>query len=370
MKRPAVFFDRDNTLIISDGYLGDPTKVVPVDGAADAVARVRGLGFATVVFSNQSGVARGMFGEDAVHAVNGRMDEMLLDANPAAVIDRHEFCPFHPEAMVEAYRQESPLRKPRPGMINQAAEKLALDLSRSWAVGDAPRDVEAGHAAGCRTILVKDTSLPPSAAANSASDVDPDFVVGSLREAVDVIARETMGASAMEVSAPGTEVTTAEAAAPAPEPDVVPTMKLVPTQVPMPVPAAPALAAERRMPASRAPEEAPAVPAARRDPPAPAPASHTAPPPATAPAPAPPTPSLARLEELGGQILEELRRRDEAPVADFSVSKLMAGIVQVIALAALFMAYFRDANDQIATLLVALTLQCFTIALLIMGRQR
>jgi D-glycero-D-manno-heptose 1,7-bisphosphate phosphatase len=378
MKRPAVFFDRDNTLIISDGYLGDPTRVVPVDGAADAVARVRGLGFATVVFSNQSGVARGMFGEDAVHAVNGRMDEILLDANPAAVIDRHEFCPFHPEAMVEAYRQESPLRKPRPGMINQAAEKLALDLSRSWAVGDAPRDVEAGHAAGCRTILIKDPSLPPSPAANSASDVDPDFVVNSLQEAVDVIARETMGTSAAEVSAPGTEVTAAEAAAPAPEPDVVPTMKLVPTQVPMPVPAAPALAAERRMPASRAAEEAPAVPAARREPPAPAPAartnhaapSYTTPPPAAAPAPAPQTPSLARLEELGGQILEELRRRDEAPVADFSVSKLMAGIVQVIALAALFMAYFRDANDQIATLLVALTLQCFTIALLIMGRQR
>ena len=70
MKRPAVFFDRDNTLIISDGYLGDSNKVVLVGGAADAVARVRGLGFATVVFSNQSGVARGMFGEDAVHAVN------------------------------------------------------------------------------------------------------------------------------------------------------------------------------------------------------------------------------------------------------------------------------------------------------------
>ena len=80
MKRPAVFFDRDNTLIISDGYLGDPAKVVLVEEAADAVARVRSLGFATVVFSNQSGVARGMFGEDSVHAVNARMDEQLLDA--------------------------------------------------------------------------------------------------------------------------------------------------------------------------------------------------------------------------------------------------------------------------------------------------
>src|SRR4051794_9501991 len=75
MKRPAVFFDRDNTLIVSDGYLGDPDRVVLIDGAAEAVARVRGLGFAAVVFSNQSGVARGLFGEDAVYAVNHRLDE-------------------------------------------------------------------------------------------------------------------------------------------------------------------------------------------------------------------------------------------------------------------------------------------------------
>src|SRR5688572_6304744 len=198
MKRPAVFFDRDNTLIVSDGYLGDPTKVVLVDGAAESVARVRQLGYATVVFSNQSGVARGMFAEDAVHAVNARMDEQLLDANPTAVIDRHEFCSFHPEATVEAYRQESPLRKPRPGMILQAAERLALDLSRSWVVGDAPRDVEAGHAAGCRTILIKDPTLPPSPAANSASDVEPTFVVSSLREAVAGIGRHTEGAAPAE----------------------------------------------------------------------------------------------------------------------------------------------------------------------------
>src|SRR5688572_14713126 len=120
MKRSAVFFDRDNTLIASDEYLGEPAKVMLVDGAADAVARARRLGFATIVFSNQSGVARGYFGEDAVHAVNQRMDEMLRDENREAVIDRHEFCPFHPEASIEKYRQDSPMRKPNPGMIHCA----------------------------------------------------------------------------------------------------------------------------------------------------------------------------------------------------------------------------------------------------------
>src|SRR5258708_5121955 len=100
MKRPAIFFDRDNTLIVSDGYLGDPEKVVLMNGAADAVARARSVGFATVICSNQSGVARGMFGEEAVAFVNRKIDQMLLTANRAAVIDRHEYCPFHPEATV------------------------------------------------------------------------------------------------------------------------------------------------------------------------------------------------------------------------------------------------------------------------------
>src|SRR5699024_11142835 len=119
MKRPAVFFDRDNTLIANDGYLGDPAGVRLIEGAPEAVARVRGLGFATVTFSNQPGVARGMFGEEAVHAVNSRLDELLHDANPEAIIDRHEFCPFHPEATVERYKSDSDLRKPKPGMIHQ-----------------------------------------------------------------------------------------------------------------------------------------------------------------------------------------------------------------------------------------------------------
>jgi D-glycero-D-manno-heptose 1,7-bisphosphate phosphatase len=114
MKRPAVFFDRDNTLIACDEYLGDPAKVELVDGAAAAVAKARQLGYATVVISNQSGVARGYFSEQAVHAVNERLDEMLRDANGKAIIDRHEFCPFHPEASIEKYRSESPLRKPAP----------------------------------------------------------------------------------------------------------------------------------------------------------------------------------------------------------------------------------------------------------------
>src|SRR2546423_1588419 len=115
MKRAAVFFDRDNTLIVGNEYLGDPQGVVLMEGAADAIARARGLGFATVVVSNQSGVARGMFNEDAVRGVNAKLDELLREANPKAIVDRHEFCPYHPEGTVDGYTSESELRKPKPG---------------------------------------------------------------------------------------------------------------------------------------------------------------------------------------------------------------------------------------------------------------
>jgi D-glycero-D-manno-heptose 1,7-bisphosphate phosphatase len=187
MKRPAIFFDRDNTLIRNDGYLGDPSEVELMAGAAGAVARARDMGFAVVTFSNQSGVARGLFSEDAVIAVNHKLEELLLEEHPRAKIDRHEFCPYHPEALVPEYRQESELRKPRPGMLLRAASELELDLGASWVVGDAPRDIEAGKAAGCRTILVKTPGLPASPAASEPSTIEPDEITSSLEEAMDII---------------------------------------------------------------------------------------------------------------------------------------------------------------------------------------
>lgn len=158
------------------------------EGAAEAVARARRLGFAVVVVSNQSGLARGMFGEADVRRVNDRMAELLLAENAEAVIDRHEWCGDHPQATVEPYRRDSPRRKPGPGMLLDAARAMNLDLKRSWLVGDAPRDVEAGHRAGCRTVLlVGGADVPASPAARAAHVVTPDFTANSLREALDFV---------------------------------------------------------------------------------------------------------------------------------------------------------------------------------------
>jgi len=308
MKRPAIFFDRDNTLIISDGYLGDPEKVVLMSGAADAVARARSLGFATVVVSNQSGVGRGMFSEEDVHLVNRKMDQLLMEANGAAVIDRHEFCPYLPDASIEKYRQDSDLRKPKPGMIFSAADRLALDLSRSWLIGDAPRDIEAGKAAGCRTILLHLPDLPGSPAASAKLTSPPDCIVTSLKEAMDFIETTLQSESDGSNDAPIAQVATNERAAPIQAAPIVETVV-----------------------------------------------------------------KMDRLEHLAEQILSELRQRNQhADYADFSMSKLMAGIVQVLAIAIVFLSYlYRNVSDDFYQLMLfALFLQMLTVALLIMGRQK
>jgi len=155
MIKPAVFLDRDNTLIHNDGDLGDPDRVVLMKGAASAVASLRGLGYRIVVITNQGGVARGHFTEDDVHAVHDRIDQLLAPTN-GAIVDRYYYCPFHPEGRLSQYTREHPNRKPQPGMLLDAAREMKLDLSQSWMIGDQVRDIQAGKAAGVRTILLRE----------------------------------------------------------------------------------------------------------------------------------------------------------------------------------------------------------------------
>jgi D-glycero-D-manno-heptose 1,7-bisphosphate phosphatase len=391
MKRAAVFFDRDNTLIVNNGYLGDPKGVVLVPGAAEAVARAREMGLAVVVFSNQSGVARGMFPEEAVHAVNQRLDEMLHDEDARAVIDRHDFCPFHPQASVERYRQDSDLRKPKPGMIFQAERQLALDLGRSWVVGDAPRDIDAGRAAGCRTILVTHSGLAASPASWEEGKAKPDFEVTSLTEAMEVIERHmNPGAGSTPAAAPATASGTAPAPetndeSPADDAGQAPVTPTAPADT-APREAEPVIAARAgrvRAEAASPPREAAVRAAGGSDVEEEPQPRGAAPRVADLENPLREAPSAAaagstlrpkaRAEALLEQILDETRRRHEQHAdVDFSVSKMMAGIVQIVALAALFLAaIYRDGTEAAQLwLLVAIFLQTLTIALLIMGRQR
>lgn len=159
--RPAVFLDRDGTLMVDSGYVGSPDEVVLMDGAAAALADLREDGFAIVIVTNQSGVARGRFGSTDVEAVHRRLDQLLSAANPLARVDAYYWCSHGPGS---AGQEVCQCRKPRPGLILQAAADLGLDLGRSVGIGDADRDIEAAIAAGCGHWIRLDNLRGPTIA--------------------------------------------------------------------------------------------------------------------------------------------------------------------------------------------------------------
>ncbi len=151
--RAAVFLDRDGVIIAERQYLADPQGVELLPGAAEAIAALNRAGWVVVVVTNQSGVARGLFSLEAVGQQHARLCELL--EGYGARLDGIYVCPHHPEGEVAAYRQVCGCRKPAPGLLQQAAAELELDLSASWMIGDKPSDLQAGAAAGCRTALVR-----------------------------------------------------------------------------------------------------------------------------------------------------------------------------------------------------------------------
>jgi D-glycero-D-manno-heptose 1,7-bisphosphate phosphatase len=182
MRHPAIFFDRDDTLVVDSGFIDHPDKIQLVPGAANAIRRLKEAGFKIVVATNQSGVARGLFDEDRLRDIHDRLIDVL--AAEGASIDGIYYCPYlaGPDAKVDQYRKDSPLRKPAPGMLIQAARDLEIDLLRSWMIGDGARDIEAGAAAGCRTILVERNGQVVN-----GSTVQPTHRTGSIERAAEIV---------------------------------------------------------------------------------------------------------------------------------------------------------------------------------------
>lgn len=157
-KRPAAFLDRDGVLIEDTGYPHRPEDLRLIPGAAEAVARLKAAGFTTVIVTNQSGVARGLFSEDRMWAFNAELVDLL--ATRGAVIDAVYACPFLPDAPVAAYAHpDHPDRKPNPGMLLRAARDLDLDLSRSILIGDRDSDLLAAERAGVAGYLFRCQNL-------------------------------------------------------------------------------------------------------------------------------------------------------------------------------------------------------------------
>jgi D-glycero-D-manno-heptose 1,7-bisphosphate phosphatase len=153
MAKPAVFLDRDGTLIEEAGYLDRLERLVLYPWSVDAVRVLNRAGFAVVIVTNQAGIARGVFPEAFVAAAHAHV-RARLEAGGARV-DGFYYCPHHPDASVAAYRKDCECRKPQPGMLRRAAAELDLDLARSFVVGDRWHDLEAGRAVGARGVLVR-----------------------------------------------------------------------------------------------------------------------------------------------------------------------------------------------------------------------
>ncbi|MDQ6859704.1 MAG: HAD family hydrolase [Verrucomicrobiota bacterium] len=162
-RRPAVFFDRDGTLMLDVNYCGNPEDVHVFPDAAKALRRLKDAGYTLIVITNQSGIGRGYFTEEAYRAVEQEVERQL----GSGLIDATYFCPDHPD-------KASARRKPEPGMIFEAARDHDLDLARSFFVGDKPIDAECGRKAGARTILLN-------------SDAAADWRARSLTEAANII---------------------------------------------------------------------------------------------------------------------------------------------------------------------------------------
>jgi histidinol-phosphate phosphatase family protein len=157
----AVLFDRDGTLVVDVPYNGDPGRVLLVEGAAEAVQRVRAAGLRVAVVSNQSGVARGLITPADVEAVNARIDELL------GGLDGWFVCPHGPD-------DGCTCRKPGPGLVHRAAAALGVAPERCAVIGDIGADVEAAAAAGAVGVLVPTPITRPEETA-SAEHVAPDL---------------------------------------------------------------------------------------------------------------------------------------------------------------------------------------------------
>jgi len=151
-KQKAVFMDRDGTINVEVQYLSQVKDFQFIPGVPWALKCLKNAGFLLVVVTNQSGIGRGYYDEAALDTLHSHMHADL--ASFGASIDACYFCPHHPEHATGDYRKECGCRKPLPGMLQQAALDLDIDLAASFMIGDKLADVEAGIAAGCTSLLV------------------------------------------------------------------------------------------------------------------------------------------------------------------------------------------------------------------------
>ena len=169
--RPAVFLDRDGVLVREVGFITRPDQAELLTGAAEGLATLKAAGFTLVVATNQSGIARRLLDGAMLARIHAEIARKLKETHPDAAWDAVYHCPHLEEGC--------DCRKPKAGMLLEAAADLLLDLKASWMIGDAERDLAAGRSAGCRTVCLPD--------ARGAWAAGADLRAADLREAASLI---------------------------------------------------------------------------------------------------------------------------------------------------------------------------------------
>jgi D-glycero-D-manno-heptose 1,7-bisphosphate phosphatase len=184
--RPAVFLDRDGVLVEDVDLLVDAGQIRLLDSVAPSLAALHEAGFALVVVTNQSVVARGLVSEGELATLHDELSRRLRHAGGPA-LDAVYACPHHPNATLEEYRVDCACRKPRPGLLLQAEHDLDLSLEASVMVGDRLTDVAAGAVAGCATVLVRTgrhLDPPIESTLELGAGLVPDYECADLEAAV------------------------------------------------------------------------------------------------------------------------------------------------------------------------------------------
>lgn len=155
-RQKAIFIDRDGTINKYVGFLKNIDQFELIDGVADAIKKINAMGYLAIVVTNQPVIARGEVTLEELQEIHNKMETLL--GNDGAYLDAIYFCPHHPDKGYKGERIElkcdCECRKPKPGMLFQAAKDFNIDLNQSWIIGDGENDINAGKAAGCKTALI------------------------------------------------------------------------------------------------------------------------------------------------------------------------------------------------------------------------
>lgn len=177
-KQKAIFLDRDGTLNKYVGFLRSVDMLELLDGVSDVVKKINESGYLAIVVTNQPVIARGEMSIEELNEIHNKLETVL--GNEGAYLDAIYYCPHHPHKGYQGerpeYKMDCQCRKPKPGMLIRAAQEFNIDLARSWMIGDGERDIQAGKAAGCKTVLIGEGEFGQDITIKSFKDLERGFL--------------------------------------------------------------------------------------------------------------------------------------------------------------------------------------------------